>query len=1262
MDLTSYRRPSSSTLKVSGRSNATASYAQQRIWLHEKLYFDHLSSSPAMYNILLPLRIKCGILPVEHVQFALLSVLEKHKVLRTAVRFNKETNQLEQEIQPLSRNIYSFERTQNISSSEQLDDILTTEIVTNYFDVEQGKVVRCHLIQINNDCDLENLHMGDLLLFTIHHIAFDNSSLRLFTLAFAEACGQFKYVQSLQKAPQYIDFTLYEQSFLKSTEAERARKFWASLLKGYDWTKTSIQPIDTAQTTKSIRSGRGYSIAFNLENDLVQAQMAFAASHNISMFQLYLACYYVFLFKLGAIQDLCVAATYNNRPLSEMKSMIGMFANTIPYRINMDPHDSFEKLVIQVQHLCLAILSDAHLPYQQILGVQANERYPMPETFFHYESLLTSTTYNTTAEIPTNNKNGTVFDIYYDRDRSHGNGIALFDMTLAVSHGHHAQVTECFLECSADLFSDETIVKQMTERFQSLLRQLFIDQKYDLSKTPINQLSLLLPSERNELQSTVFKRLPNINEGPASFAQARIWSEENNLAINNMPFVFHIERGSLTVERLKRAFQLVIMKHESLRTALIFDNDHQQLMQHIRHLKDDQDLFSFTESTDIHRQDLMRILHDERGNSCHFDLEKGLVSRLHILYQNSKKDQIERGDSIIFNFHHALFDFPSMHIFYDDLNDAYTNGYLHYDDEKQLRYLDYSMIEREMSMTMAKNYWIETLRDYDLNRSLPLPFDRYRISNEQQRTGRGTSISFDFNEDLSQEFLSYSLDNDVTLEEVSLTCYFLFLFKLTNGEEDLCIGMNVRGRYKNELKSLIGMFVNAIPLRLRDFNSSKSFSHLIQQVKQMTRSAMEMSHFPLQRILSQHFNNEIRSESFLDTSFEYEILENRSSLCIDEVKLSLVPYSLHVGKDEIVSKFDFSLRILHNPINQQFSCEIDASLDLFDRLTIDLIGQRFHHLLQQLFLFSTFDLIEQPIVEVSLLLSDDLQQIQSINQTSSMSFHQLDQVHEEFVHQTFLHPQKISICLEEQSLTYAELFYKVDQLVHRMGERKHVNEIVCQCVERSIEMIIGELAIISSGRCYCALSPEDPPARLSTLVTQTKSSLILVHSSTQNHFLNHSNVINIQHCLLDDINVTDVTDHHRSVSFDDLVYVVFTSGSTGIPKAVQISHKNFSSCMTSFKQLNIITSRDVVVQMAQCSFDVHVKECLGTMMLGATLVLLRPHGYMDFKYLSKTLHEHNVTFFSVVPTMMTAFRIVQKERDRWPITEGWGRWRARVAE
>jgi hypothetical protein len=107
-----------------------------------------------------------------------------------------------------------------------------------------------------------------------------------------------------------------------------------------------------------------------------------------------------------------------------------------------------------------------------------------------------------------------------------------------------------------------------------------------------------------------------------------------------------------------------------------------------------------------------------------------------------------------------------------------------------------------MPMTAASMFWLDTFHDYKISQSLSLLFDRYRLSDEH-RSGRGTFVSFDFGGDLSRAFYSCALSNNATHEQLIFASYYAFLFELTNGERDLCIGINIDGRYKEELMSVI---------------------------------------------------------------------------------------------------------------------------------------------------------------------------------------------------------------------------------------------------------------------------------------------------------------------------------------------------------------------------------------------------------------------------------------------------------------------------
>jgi NRPS condensation-like uncharacterized protein len=158
-----------------------------------------------------------------------------------------------------------------------------------------------------------------------------------------------------------------------------------------------------------------------------------------------------------------------------------------------------------------------------------------------------------------------------------------------------------------------------------------------------------------------------------------------------MPFLYRLlSQHTLSVQKLLHALQLIVIKHQSLRTSLVFDKENNRLMQQIIDRNDNNKLFALIESTFETDDQLNEIMHDEKRNSQHFDLAQGPVFRCHLVFhkQISSNDLLCDKDAIIFNFHHALFDFPSMNVFLHDLNEAYTTGQLPKNDETVLRYLD----------------------------------------------------------------------------------------------------------------------------------------------------------------------------------------------------------------------------------------------------------------------------------------------------------------------------------------------------------------------------------------------------------------------------------------------------------------------------------------------------------------------------------------------------------------------------------------------
>ncbi|CAF3797091.1 unnamed protein product, partial [Adineta steineri] len=733
---------------------------------------------------------------------------------------------------------------------------------------------------------------------------------------------------------------------------------------------------------------------------------------------------------------------------------------------------------------------------------------------------------------------------------------------------------------------------------------------------------------------------------PASFSQALLCHNESihftpcisQVPIYNMPFVYSLySHHALSVKHLRHALELIVTKHQSLRTSLISHTHNNRLMQQIIDFNQNNNtLFTFIESSYATHEQLNHIIHEEKYNPQLFDVALGRGFRCRLVYykQISSNHLLSHKDLLIFNFHHALFDYPSMNIFLHDLNQAYTTHRLPNNDDIILRYLDYAVIEQQIPMTGASMFWLDVLHDCKLDQSLSLPFDRYRLSNEH-RSGRGTSISFDFSQDLSHQFLSHASANNISLEHLTFAFYFIFLFKLTNGQTDLCVAMNINNnRYRDELKSIIGLFENVIPLRCQ-LDPHWCFHQLLEFVQEITTNSMKYSYFPLQRILNQHPH--VSKHAFLDTSLEFISFKNSNTLMIGDSEIVPASFSFNNNEDGISSVSDYSVSFHHDMNMNQLSCTINASLDLFNRETAEKISQRFHSMLHELSTSMVDNQMNKPIHELSLTLSNEQYLMQSLNNTQ-MSFPSspFTCIHHEFVYQVMKHPQKLAVELDEQSLTYCELLHYAQVLSLALLNDYQVlpGDIVCQCVERSLSMVIGIMGIEMAGGVYCPLSPRDPQHRLYALIQQTECRLVLAHYQTKTKFND-----NISSFIIDLILVNQnreyIVDIDRLsdiiITSEHIAYVVFTSGSTGIPKGVQIRHRNLMACINSLVSINLFSNKDTMIQMANCSYDVHVQEVIGALSVGATIIMLHPEGNMDIEYVINVLNKKGISYLQSVP-------------------------------
>ncbi|CAF1595867.1 unnamed protein product [Adineta ricciae] len=512
-------QPSHGTITATGLQQSVASFAQQRVWLDEKSQND-FSKSLTSNNVVLPLVIRSGTMSIERIRSSVITILKQHTILRTAVYLDQNQDKLLQKVQSdVGINNCSFEITKRtVLSTDEIAGLLKNELTNSFSNLDLGLVLRCHLIKTGRNADDGLLKPNDLIVFVFHQIAFDYNSIGPFIIAFTEAYDEITTnITNLQ----YIDYTLYEQIQLangnQNLNINKAQQFWSTLMSDYKpYGRNLSITTPTHETNK--RSGQGLSATFDLDSNVVRAQIEFASIYNVSMFDLGLACYFIFLYELnnGMIDDMCVVCPSDNRPLNETKSMIGTFINMLPYRIGIDPNQSFINFVQRVHTLCVDISEHDQLPYQTIMKIADKSHLWKLPFCFQYDSVDLLSTEEMVLEAKT--KDATL-ELYIDEVWLHSKGLVSNDLTLTMIHNYHERKTHYIFGCSTDCY-EERAASEMCRHFENFLSYFFYKSStatgFKNTQLSISNLSHRL-SDIKQLPKVTFKQQATVAQTCSNF-------------------------------------------------------------------------------------------------------------------------------------------------------------------------------------------------------------------------------------------------------------------------------------------------------------------------------------------------------------------------------------------------------------------------------------------------------------------------------------------------------------------------------------------------------------------------------------------------------------------------------------------------------------------------------------------------------------------------------------------------------------------------
>ncbi|RZM81335.1 hypothetical protein C3B51_09160 [Pseudoalteromonas rubra] len=403
--------------------------------------------------------------------------------------------------------------------------------------------------------------------------------------------------------------------------------------------------------------------------------------------------------------------------------------------------------------------------------------------------------------------------------------------------------------------------------------------------------------------------------------------------------------------------------------------------------------------------------------------------------------------------------------------------------------------------------------------------------------------------------------------------------------QDVVFGTVLSGRMSGEagVERMLGMLINTLPVRvtLADVDART----LLTQVHEQLQGLIPYEQVALAE--AQRHSQVDASSPLFSTTLNFRHSEN-----LDEQQSSL--YDIAAVRERSNYPLDLSVNDFGDAFTLDFQADARVPLALVADLMNTAIDNLLHHAMR--------DSEESP-AHWTAYSAKQRQALLSAQQGPVVTLPHAS-VHQLFELQVAKTMGRVAVSYDDDILTYHLLNERANQLAHYLRAEHQVgpNTLVGLCVGRSLEMMVAVLAILKAGGAYVPLDPDYPQERLAYMVEDTGLSVVL----TQQKVAGILNDFDVTPVLLDDASQFasyPISNPDVVLSPENLAYVMYTSGSTGNPKGVMISHHNLINFAANCEQRYEITEADNVLQFSTMNFDIFVEEWLATLTQGATLVL-----------------------------------------------------------
>ncbi|RAL25792.1 non-ribosomal peptide synthetase [Thermoflavimicrobium daqui] len=713
--------------------------------------------------------------------------------------------------------------------------------------------------------------------------------------------------------------------------------------------------------------------------------------------------------------------------------------------------------------------------------------------------------------------------------------------------------------------------------------------------------SYLAEREKTDFQS--IQPAPSQPYYPLSSAQKRMFvlqQMELNSTHYHLPGAVMIE-GELDIQRLERAFQKLIERHEALRTS--FELVDGEPMQKI-HPKVP---FKITVQKGTKREAENRINQFVRP----FSLEQAPLFRVELIQLQSKKHLL------LIDIHHIITDGISTDVMLDDLSKLYRGEKR---SDLPIQYKDFAVWQQEWmesdSFHQQEKYWLETFSDEIPVLELPTDYMRPEVQNFA-----GSHESFVLNEELTKSLKRLASTTGTTLYMLLLAAYSILLQKYSK-QAEVIIGTPVVGRSHADIQSVMGLFVNTLAIRTRP-EGHKSVVDFVREVKEEALGAYDHADYPFEILVEKLSLKRDTSRNPL-----FQAMFTMQDFGSDTFKLDglqVKPLELEYA----ISKFDLSL--VTKESQDQIICQFEYAHSLFKRETIERMKQHFEQIVNEMVTHPN-----KKIKEVDMLTDQEKYQLLVEWNHTTTPYPKQKTIHEWFEEQVAKTPNNIAVVCKDGKLTYQELNERANRLAHVLRKREvKPDDRVGLLLARSFDVVVGILGILKAGGAYVPIDPSYPVERIRYMLEDSQAMIVLSQASIIEKLLDEGNEIgewlDIGEVVSTEVDSSNLSNMNKPT---DLAYVIYTSGTTGQPKGVMVEHQSLIHLICHFQTEFLINEQDRVGQFANISFDAAVWEIGVSLLSGACLYMI-PHDVVlspvDFE---QYVNQHHLSILLLPPTYL----------------------------